>query len=145
RLTEFGVAGPLLDMPKLDDISADFVASLPGAEIVDRVLPWALEHDKAVAAALGAQHDLALRALAVEREGVDNPRKDLRRWADFGRVYGYFFPEMFELVTDSGDARLGGLAPDLVRALATGFAAAYVEPGPGVVWFEQIRTLADAL
>src|ERR1700742_1416274 len=38
RLTEFGVAGPLLDMPKLDDVSADYVASLPGDQILDRVL-----------------------------------------------------------------------------------------------------------
>jgi glutamyl-tRNA synthetase len=145
RLTEFGVAGPLLDMPKLDDISADFVASLPGAEIVARVLPWALEYDKDVAAVLSAERDLALRALAVEREGVDNPRKDLRRWADFGRVYGYFFPELFELVTDPADPRFGGLDPDLVRALASGFAAGYVEPGPDVAWFDQIRTLAGSL
>src|SRR6202167_4398928 len=35
RLSEFGVAGPLLDMPKLDDVSADFVASLSGPEILD--------------------------------------------------------------------------------------------------------------
>ena len=145
RLTEFGVAGPLLDMPKLDDISADFVASLPGAEIVDRVLPWALAYDKETASVLSAERDLALRALAVEREGVDNPRKDLRKWADFGRVYGYFFPELFELVTDPADPRFGGLAPDLVRALAAGFAAGYTEPGPEVAWFDQIRVLADAL
>src|SRR3984957_17559228 len=29
RLAEFGVAGPLVDMVKLDDVCADFVASLP--------------------------------------------------------------------------------------------------------------------
>jgi glutamyl-tRNA synthetase len=145
RLTEFGVAGPLLDMPKLDDVSADYVASLSGTEILERVLPWAQEYDKDLASVVSAERELALRALAVEREGVDNPRKDLRKWADFGRVYGYFFPALFELVTDPADERFGGLAPDLVRALATGFAAAYVEPGPDVVWFEQIRTLADSL
>src|ERR1700760_4150584 len=42
RLEDFGVAGPLLDMAKLDDVSADLVASLPGAQILDRFLPWAL-------------------------------------------------------------------------------------------------------
>src|SRR5215469_16195395 len=45
RLSEFGVAGPLLDMVKLDDISADFVATLSGAQILDRVLPWADSYD----------------------------------------------------------------------------------------------------
>jgi glutamyl-tRNA synthetase len=33
----------------------------------------------------------------------------------------------------------------MVRALASGFAAGYVEPGAGVEWFDQIRTLAGSL
>ena len=70
---------------------------------------------------LRAERDLALRALAVEREGADNPRKDLRRWAEFRPVYGFFFPEIFEPVTDPADPRFGGLDPDLVRAIGVGF------------------------
>ena len=145
RLAQFGVAGPLLDMAKLDDISADFVATLPGAEILERVLTWAQVYDKDLASVVSAERDLALRALAVEREGAENKRKDLRKWADFRPVYGFFFPGVFELVTDPADERFNGLDPDLVRALASGFAAGYVEPGPDVEWFEQIRSLAGEL
>ncbi len=148
RLSEFGVAGPLLDTVKLDDISADFVATLPGAQVLDRVLPWADEYDKDLAAVLRAERDLALRALTIEREGVPNPRKDLRKWADFRPVYGYFFPEVFELVTDPSDERFRGLDPDLVRGLAAGFAAGYAEPagpGPDPAWFDQVRELAGKL
>ncbi|HVT70639.1 MAG TPA: glutamate--tRNA ligase family protein [Trebonia sp.] len=145
RLAEFGVAGPLLDMVKLADVSADYVASLPGTEILGRLLPWAEEYDKDLASVVGAERDLALRALAVEREGVANPRKDLRKWSDFRPVYGFFFPEIFELVTDPADDRFGGLDPDLVRAVAAGFAAGYTEPGPDVAWFDQIRSLAGSL
>jgi glutamyl-tRNA synthetase len=146
RLAEFGAAGPLVDMVKLDDICADFVASLPGDEIVDRVLAWADVYDADLTAVLRAERPLALRALSVERgEGVANPRKDLRKWADFRTVYGFFFPEVFEPVTDPADARFGGLDPDLVRAMASGFAAGYVEPGPEVAWFDQVRSLAAEL
>jgi glutamyl-tRNA synthetase len=145
RLSEFGVAGPLLDMPKLDDVSADFVASLSGPEILDRVLSWAQEYDKDLATVVAAEREQALRALDVERVDTDNPRKDLRKWADFRPVYGFFFTEIFEVVTDPADGRFGGLAPELVRAMAAGFAAGYVEPGPDVAWFEQIRTLAGSL
>jgi glutamyl-tRNA synthetase len=60
-------------------------------------------------------------------------------------VYGFFFPEVFELVTDPLDERFGGLAPDMVRAMATGFAAGYVDPDPDVPWFDQIRSLAGEL
>jgi glutamyl-tRNA synthetase len=146
RLTELGVAGPLLDMVKLDDICADFVASLSPDDIVDRVLAWADSYDPELAAVVRAEPDLALRALSVERgPQVANPRKDLRTWGDFRSVYGYFFPEVFEPVTDPADARFGGLPPELVRAMATGFADGYVAPGPEVSWFDQIRTLSASL
>jgi glutamyl-tRNA synthetase len=145
RLSECGVAGPLLDTVKLDDISADFVATLPGAQILDRVLTWADRYDPDLAEVLRVQRDLALRALAVERENTDNPRKDLRKWADFRPVYGFFFPEIFELVTDPADARFAGLDPDLVRAIAAGFADGYQPLDPGPAWFEQVRQLSAGL
>lgn len=145
RLAECGVAGPLLDMVKLDDISADFVATLSGEEILERVLRWADSYDPELAQVLRAEWDLALRALAVERTNTDNPRKDLRKWADFRPVYGFFFPEIFQLVTDPADARFGGLDPDLVRAIATGFADGYQPLPPGPEWFGQVRELAVRL
>jgi len=145
RLAECGTAGPLLDMVKLDDISADFVATLPGAQILDRVLPWADSYDPGLAAVLRAERDLALRALAIEREDTAKPRKDLRKWGEFRAVYGYFFDEIFQLVTDPADPRFGGLDPDLVRALAAGFAVGYQPPSADTVWFDQIRELAARL
>jgi glutamyl-tRNA synthetase len=145
KLSEFGVAGPLLDMVKLDDVSADYVAAVPGPEIYDRVLPWAQEYDKDLAIVLAAERDQSLRALDVERVNTEKPRKDLRKWADFRPVYGFFFPELFELVTDPSDERFNGLAEDKVRAMAAGFAAGYTAPGPDVQWFDQIRSLAGDL
>ncbi len=145
RLPEFGVAGPLLDMVKLDDVSADFVASVPSPEVYDLVLAWAREYDKDLASVISDQRDLALRALDVERVDTPKPRKDLRKWADFRPVYGFFFAEIFEPVTDPADERFNGLDPDMVRAMASGFAAGYTEPGPDVAWFDQIRNLAGSL
>jgi glutamyl-tRNA synthetase len=145
RLSECGTAGPLLDMVKLDDVCADFVATLSGAEILERVTPWADSYDPGLAEALRAELDLALRVLAIEREGVSNPRKDLRKWADFRQVYGYFFPEIFQLVADPADPRFGGLEPELVRALASGFAASYRPPSADFAWFDQVRELATRL
>jgi glutamyl-tRNA synthetase len=150
RLSECGTAGPLVDMVKLDDISADYIATLPGSQILAEVSTWAGRYDPGLAEVLAAEPGLALRALAIEREGVPNPRKDLRKWADFRAVYGYFFPQLFELVTDPADARFGGLAPDVVRAVADAFAAGYQPPGPDIKgpdpeWFEQVRRLAAGL
>jgi glutamyl-tRNA synthetase len=144
RLAEMGTAGPLVDMVKLDDICADYIATLPGEQILAEVITWARRYDPDLVPILETHRALALQALAIEREGVANPRKDLRKWADFRAVYGYFFPELFELVTDPADARFGGLDPDLVRAVADAFAHNYT-PGKRPEWFDQIRRLAADL
>ena len=41
RLSECGTAGPLVDMVKLDDICADYVATLSGEQILAEVSTWA--------------------------------------------------------------------------------------------------------
>src|SRR5579862_4691302 len=146
RLSECGTAGPLVDMVKLDDICADYVATLSGPQVLAAVSTWAGRYDPDLAAVLAAEPELALRALDIERVGVDNPRKDLRKWADFREVYGYFFAQIFEPVTDPADPRFGGLDPESVRAVARTFADGYQPPspapGPDPGWFEQIRQLA---
>jgi glutamyl-tRNA synthetase len=82
----------------------------------------------------------------IERVDTEKPRKDLRKWADFRAVYGYFFPELFTMVTDPADPRFGGLDPDLVRAVAEAFADGYRPPGADITdWFGQIRQLAADL
>jgi glutamyl-tRNA synthetase len=145
ELSGFNAAGALVDLVKLDDISADYIATMPADDIMGQVATWATAYDPALTEVLAAEPDLARRALDIERVDVPNPRKDLRRWADFRPVYGYFFPQIFEPVTDPADDRFGGLAPDLVRQVASTFADQYQAPGPDVEWFNQIRELATQL
>src|SRR5579863_3141440 len=146
RLSDMGTAGPLVDMVKLDDICADYIATLPGEQILADVTTWARRYDPGLVTILEANRALALRALAIERENTDNPRKDLRKWADFRAVYGYFFNEIFDLVTDPEDPRFGELGPDLVRAVADAFARGYTPPGEDLsLWFGQVRRLSADL
>src|SRR6266487_2096897 len=141
RLAECGTAGPLVDQVKLEDISADYIATLSGEQILAALRAWAKRYDPELASVLAAEQELALAALATERVGVHNPRKDLRKWSDFRTAYGFFFPELFTLV-GPGDERLGQLPPELVRALAAEFADGYTDAADGQEWFGQIRDLA---
>jgi glutamyl-tRNA synthetase len=144
-LSDMGTAGPLVDMVKLDDICADYIATLSGEQILAEVINWARRYDPDLVPILEANRPLALAALDIERVDTEKPRKDLRKWSDFRAVYGYFFTEMFELVTDPADARFGGVQPDLVRAVADAFARNYAPPGGETPWFDQIRQLAADL
>jgi glutamyl-tRNA synthetase len=144
RLDECGVAGPLVDLVKLEDISADHIATLSGEQVLDAVRAWALDHDADLVPVLDARRELALAALAVERGAdVPNPRKDLRKWSGFREAYGFFFPELFtpQDVTGEQFAQLG-VAPELVRAFAADFAEHYRPLPDSGEWFDQIRELA---
>ncbi len=141
NLAECGGAGPLVDLVKLEDISADHIATLRGPQILDAMRSWAAEFDPELAGVLAEEQDRAIAALAVEREGVDNPRKDLRKWSDFRGAYGFFFPALFTVVGPD-DERLGGLPTDLVRTFAQEFVHGYQELTDPQEWFDQIRDLA---
>lgn len=142
RLDECGVAGPLVDVVKLEDITADLIAAMSGEEILAHVRPWAAVQDAELAAAIDAEPDVALRALGIERGDVANPRKDLRKWSDFREVYGYFFASLFNPVTGASDERFGGLDADVLRALCSRFLEHYRHVEDGDAWFDQIREAA---
>jgi glutamyl-tRNA synthetase len=144
RLEDCGVAGPLVDLVKLEDITADLIATMNSADILDQVLAWATTYDRELAHAVAAERDLARRALSIEREGVENPRKDLRKWLDFRTVYGYFFRALFEPVSDPADERLGGLDPDVVRRFCADLLRDYRSDEDADAWFGQIRAVAAA-
>jgi glutamyl-tRNA synthetase len=144
RLDQCGVAGPLVDLVKLEDISADYIATLTSKQVYDAVLTWADRYDPELAAVLAAEPELALRAIAVEREGVENPRKDLRKWSDFRPAYGFFFPRLFRLVSGPQDERAAalGVDPAVTAAFAKDLAEGYQHAGDQPEWFGQIRELA---
>jgi glutamyl-tRNA synthetase len=144
QLEQCGVAGPLVDLIKLEDISANFIAALPGSQVLVAVRTWAAQYDPDLAEVLDTERDLALRALAVERDGVANPRKDLRKWSDFRTTYGFFFPQLFNTLSGPTDERLLPLGVDaaIAASFAHDLAETYQHLDDPQEWFNQIRELA---
>jgi glutamyl-tRNA synthetase len=144
QLEQCGVAGPLVDLVKLEDISADYIATLPASQVLDAVRIWAAQYDPDMAEVLDAERDLALRALAVERDGVANPRKDLRKWSDFRTAYGFFFAQLFTTLSGPTDERLRTLGVDatIAASFAHDLAETYQYLDDPQEWFNQIRELA---
>lgn len=143
RLQECSVAGPLVDLAKLDSVSRNIIAGMTDDAMYYQVRDWARVHDRELAHILEGEQELAIRALGVERHGMDTPRKDLGKWSDFRQRYGFFFPELFSLVDDAEDSRFGGLPPTLVRSLAADLCSIYEHSGDRETWFMQIRDLAS--
>ena len=143
-LDKAGVAGPLVDLVKLEDISADHIATLTGEQILAALADWSAEYDPDLIPVLDAQRALALRALDVERVGVENPRKDLRKWSDFRPAYGFFFPELFTPLTGPDDERLAELKlpATVISTFVSDFVDGYQQLDDPAEWFNQIRDLA---
>ena len=143
RLDEMGVAGPLVDLAKLESVSRNWIATLSAEEVYREVLAWARDHDPELADVLVRERDLAVRSLAVEREGAENPRKDLAKWSELRDAYSFFFAELFEPVP-ADDARFAPVDAETVRALASDFSDRYEHDADPDSWFAQIRAVAAA-
>jgi hypothetical protein len=92
-----------------------------------------------LAESLAARRDTALRALAIERDGAVNPRKDLRRWDQYRAVYGYFQPDMFTPISTLDSTDLSHLDPAVVKTFAADLASRYRPDDDRDAWFAQIR------
>ena len=68
-----GVAHSPVDLAKLEDISADHIATLTSRQVFDAVRAWAVSYDPELVTVLATDSALALRALAVERESAVEP------------------------------------------------------------------------
>ena len=144
RLDQMGVAGPLVDLAKLEDISADHIATLTSQQVFDAVRAWAVSYDPELVTVLDADPALALRALAVERESAQNPRKDLRKWSDFRAAYGFFFGQFCTPLSGPADERLAPVGVDrgVAASFARDFAGGYQHLADPQEWFSQVRDLA---
>jgi glutamyl-tRNA synthetase len=144
RLSQLRASGALVDLVKLTDLACDYVAALSSRRILEEVLSWADVHDVELAEAIRAQEDLVLRALDIERVGVENPRKDLCKWSDFREVYGMFLSGLFEPVGDPLDERFGELTPEAVRGMSKRLLLDYRDLTDEDAWFDQIRSAASS-
>ncbi|MGW8359685.1 glutamate--tRNA ligase [Streptomyces wedmorensis] len=142
RLDGMRPSGPLLDLPKLHSLSREFIASLTPGELYAQLLTWAEEYDPELASVLVRHERLTLAAVAVGRPEGAPARKDLERWSRFRDRYGFFFAELFGTAPAAGDDRYGGLAPDLVRGIAAGFARDGVDATTPEEWRGRLSELA---
>ena len=140
-LDRCGVAGPLVDLAKLDDVAKNVVAEMPIDDIYDALVAWQRQFDEALARAAVAEPDRVKAAFAIGR-GSDRQRKDVGKWSEFRSVFGFLLDSVFEPVRDPSDERFGGLPPDVVQAVAVDFAENFRPESDPAVWFEQIRKLA---
>lgn len=142
RLDNMSKSGALLDMDKLNDVSANFIATLSAAEIRESVGIWARKYDESLSEILEHNWNFTGKVIDADRYNDGKVRKDLSKWSDFSEVFGFFYKERFELITSAGDPVFRGLPEDAVQTVLREFAAAYEENLDGTAWFDIIKTVS---
>lgn len=112
KLEDMGVAMPLLDLVKLNDISKDIVAYYSAEQVYKYGVAWAAQYDSRLAQILQADPAYSIRVFDVERGG-SAPRKDIVNWSDIERACGFYFDELYEAAVDAeGFPMPEGIASD---------------------------------
>lgn len=95
-----GGRGPLLDIPKLDNISSEFFSYLYPEELYELILIWSEKHDIEFKNILEKNKEYAINIFSIERKTKKNNkekiRKDINKLADMRQQYYYFFDELYE-------------------------------------------------
>lgn len=143
RLEDMGVASPLFDMVKLNDISKDVVASYSAQQVYDYALPWAEQYDPHLASILTADPAYTVAVFNVERE-TPAPRKDIVNWSDIGRACGFYFDELYaESIARDGYPMPSVDAGDTAAILE--HVRAFDPSMPKEIWLDDMRALSQQL
>ena len=101
-----GGRGPLLDMPKLNNISSEMFACINNVKLDNMVRGWALYYDRVFFTALAEQLDYNPKVFGIERLCFDNYtkldvrpnkiRKDIVKLSDIKQQYYYFWDDLYQ-------------------------------------------------
>lgn len=143
-----GGRGPLIDLKKLDDISADIIAMMPAAEVADRMTVWAKEYDQKFAETVTGDRAYLELVLGIERD-MENPRKDITNWSVGRDLVTYFFDPLFDPAQARQTMIDAGVMPvyaDIATQLAerlskeTYYAADSID-----AWVGEMKVLAEQM
>jgi glutamyl-tRNA synthetase len=138
-----GVAMPLFDIVKLNDISKDIIATYSAEQVYLYGLEWAQQYDSRLAGLLSADPAYSTAVFNLERTGAA-PRKDLINWSDIIHVYGFFFDELFEeSIAANGYPMPTIEREDLLRILDR--VRTFDPTQTKDVWLEDMRGLAEQI
>jgi glutamyl-tRNA synthetase len=143
RLEDMGVAMPLLDMVKLNDISKDIIATYSAEQVYEYAVAWAEQYNPRLASILTADRDYTIAVFNLERTG-SAPRKDIVNWSDIERVYSYFFDELFAESIAANGYPMPAFASEDIQAILDYVRGSRPET-PKEVWLEAMRGLAEGL
>jgi glutamyl-tRNA synthetase len=103
KFENMGVSGPLYDLDKLNNISAQIIYETSVDENVENLLKWAKEFNPSQYELFNNHKELVKKIFMTQGYSSVEHRKDLKHYSDFMNQFGFFFDEVFKNDSDIKD------------------------------------------
>lgn len=141
NLKKMSVSGALFDEVKLTDVSKNRLSKLDSAAVYEKLTAWAKEFDDEFYKILTKDMTYTKNVLAIDRDGVKKPRKDLARFGEAKEYFSYFFNELYTPDTTLPENIKSTDAADFIEE----YQKVYDPADDRQVWFDKIKEIAPKL
>ena len=139
-------SGTLFDLPKLYNISKNFISRLTKDEVYNRTLEYATKYDEEFKDLLEKYPEYSKDIFNIERE-QKKPRKDYEKFSDVKGQVWYMYDELFDKSKDEYgyDYQAVTDKEEIKNIINTYIDKYYDENDDKDTWFSKIQSLCDEL
>ncbi|MEG0386950.1 MAG: glutamate--tRNA ligase [Niameybacter sp.] len=144
-LDKMSKSGALFDIVKLNDVSKDVIARMPGEKVYDLYTEWAKEHDVQMYKLITANAEMSKAIFSIDKEGL-KPRKDFAKWMEVKEKIAYFFDHFFYGETAEQVELPKGMTIETAKEIIAAYKDAYKHNEESQeTWFETLKNFAVEL
>ena len=139
-------SGSLFDLPKLYNISKNYISRLTKEEVYNGTLEYASRFDEELKEVLEKYPDYSKAIFNIERE-QKKPRKDYEKYSDVKGQIWYMYDELFTKYKDEYGYDFGSITDkDEIRNIINTYIDKYYDDNDDKdTWFSKIQSLCNEL
>ena len=135
--------GSLFDLPKLLNISKNYISRLTKDEVYNKALEYAKKYDEELYNLLTKYEDYSKAIFNIERE-QKKPRKDYSKFSDIKEQIWYMYDELFN--TRELNYEFGQTDKEEIKTILTTYINEYYdESDDKETWFNKMKELSTKL
>ena len=141
NLKKMSVSGALFDENKLLDVSKNMVAKMSSDTVYQKLTAWAKEFDGEFYNILTANPEYSKSVLAIDRDNVAKPRKDIAKWSEAKGYFSYLFTPLYTPCLELPE----NITAEDAKLFLNAYIKAYDPQDDRQAWFDKIKTIAPTI
>ncbi len=137
NINKIGVANPLFDFAKLNDISKSIISRYTAEQVYSSALDWAKEWNKLDYETIKSNKTNLIKVFSIDRGG-ERPRKDITKFDEIISLYDYVLPSF----KPKFSVNLGQVNKEKLIAFLTDYENNYTILADNSQWFDFVKITA---